>query len=161
MEIKDIKELIKALDQSSISKLEFVQGDQVIMLEKEKKEAPNMFVPAVSPVSIQGAPVAPVGADGVVPSVDALSQSVVEEKNIKSAVDVLAPLVGVFYSAASPDADPFVEVGQVVNEGDTLCILEAMKVLNEIKATKSGKVAAIHAANGDVVEFNQVLMEIK
>jgi len=154
MEIKDIKELIEALDQSSVAKLEFVQGDHVIILEKEKKEVPVVVTQAA------------VGAEVTTTSAEVLSQSVVssqsteEEKNTNSAAQVLAPLVGVFYKASSPDAEPFVKVGQHVNEGDTVCILEAMKVLNEIKAPKAGTVVAIHVDNGDVVEFNQVLMEI-
>ena len=155
MEIKDIKELIKALDESTVAKLEFVQGEHVVTLEKEKKEV-------VAPI-YQSSP--PVTAAAIVPEASAVqvtqSPSVEQEENTKSTTEVKAPLVGVFYVASSPVAEPFVKVGQQVSEGDTICILEAMKVLNEIKASTSGVITAIHVVNGDVVEFDQVLMEIE
>jgi acetyl-CoA carboxylase biotin carboxyl carrier protein len=157
MEMKDIKELIRALDQSSIAKLEVVQGDHVITLEKE---AAVVVTQAAQSAAGQLAPLASLSAEEPLPPVEGVSQSVAAGQNMKSTVDVRAPLVGVFYQAASPDAAPFVQIGQFVNEGDTVCILEAMKVLNEIKATKSGTIMAIHVDNGAVVEFNQILMEI-
>ncbi|MCL1991128.1 MAG: acetyl-CoA carboxylase biotin carboxyl carrier protein [Defluviitaleaceae bacterium] len=160
MDMKDIQALIETLDHSSISKLEWVKGDQIITLEKEKKELPVVVAPTVSPVtgviSAGDVPLAPV--ETPVP-VDA-SQNVVKAQALEATTQVLAPLVGVFYQASSPEAQPFVEVGQRISEGETLCILEAMKVLNEIKAPKSGVIVAIHVNNGDVVEFDQVLMEI-
>lgn len=156
--MKEIKELIEALDQSSIAKLKWVQGDYELKLEKEKQQVSAVAMPQVaSPVT---GSVVVANDDTRQPSVEVPLQHVAEEKKTTSTVDVLAPLVGVFYQASSPEADPFVKVGQHVDEGETVCILEAMKVLNEIKAPKSGTVVAIHVENGDVAEFNQVLMEI-
>jgi len=156
MELKDIKELIKALDDSSIAKLELVQGDHVIMLEKERNEPTVLMA--------QGAHPTPTVASMPMATSEHLEeapiQNVSEEKSMESVTAVLAPLVGVFYQAASPDSDPFVKVGQAVNKGDTICILEAMKVLNEIKAPVSGVVKQVYVNNGDVVEFDQLLMEI-
>jgi len=156
MEMKDIKALIEVLDQSTVAKLEFTQGEHVIKLEKEKKEVVAPVYQSATPVMVEGSTqvAAPIAAT------DALAPAVVENKQSKSTTDVVAPLVGVFYTASSPEAEPFVKVGQFVNAGDTVCILEAMKVLNEIKTPKSGTVVAIHAQNGDVAEFDQVLMEI-
>ena len=154
MKVEDIKILIEALDQSSIAKLEFAHGDHVLKLEKEKKDMSAVVTQVVNPVANQ---LMPVGDDIVVASEEVSSQKVEKDASI---VNVLAPLVGVFYQASSPGTEAHVKVGQYVNEGDTVCILEAMKVLNEIKAPKSGTILAIHVKNGDVVEFNQVLMEI-
>jgi len=148
MEIKEIKELMEMLEKSSIAELEFSNDDYKIKLKKEKQESAFVVAQPAHPITPQ------------IASAEALIQSVVEEKEKKSTVDVLAPLVGVYYQGSSPEAEPFVKVGQAVNVGDTVCILAAMKVLNEIKAPASGTVVAIHVKNGDVVEFNQVLLEI-
>ena len=157
MEIKEIKELMEVLEQSSIAKLKFETDDYKLELEKEQKEMPIVVTQAVNPVATQVVPL--VASDGA-SLVEAPVSSVVNEVETKSTAQVFAPLVGVFYQASTPEAEPFVKVGQQVKEGDTLCILEAMKVLNEIKAPSAGTVVAIHVDNGDVVEFNQVLMEI-
>jgi len=157
MEIKDIKELIKALDESSVGKLEFVKNDQVLILEKEKTEqivyASKSETTAKSYVDVV--------ADGNVTKTDDVVATVEEEKEVGTKTEVRAPLVGVFYASSSPEADPFVAVGDKVAAGDTICILEAMKVLNEIKAPVSGIVKEIFVQNGDVVEFDQVLLEIE
>ena len=152
MEIKDIKELIDALDKSSVAKLEFVQGDHIIILEKELAQPVYQTVQPVVTEKISTTPLQTAIENPVV-TVEA------EEKKNKG-TELKAPLVGVFYVASSPEAPAFVEIGQRVEKGETVCILEAMKVLNEIKAPISGTVTAIYASNGDVVEFDQVLMEI-
>ena len=156
MEIKDIGELIKILDESTIAKLEFFQGDNMVTLEKEKNETPTMLTQTTTPMATMDSTL----ISEAQPLVDAPAQKVSEEKNKKPTTLVHAPLVGVFYQAASPDSASFVKVGQVVNKGDTVCIIEAMKVLNEIKASVSGVVEQIHVNDGDVVEFDQILMEI-
>ena len=153
MEIKDIKELIDALDQSSVAKLEFVQGDHIITLEKELAQPVYQTVQPVVTEKISTNDSLQTATENPVVVVEA------EEKK-SSGTELKAPLVGVFYVASSPEAQAFVEVGQHVEKGETVCILEAMKVLNEIKAPISGTVTAIYANNGDVVEFDQVLMEI-
>ena len=157
MDIKEIKELIKVLDESSLAKLEFVQGDYAITLEKEKNEPVAMMAPVASLAE----PVisTPVGEAVSLVNTQGLAVSEPEIETTSTTL-VYAPLVGIFYQAASPEAEPFVKVGQVINEGDTICIVEAMKVLNEIKAPVSGVVKQIHVSNGEVVEFDQVLMEI-
>ena len=101
-------------------------------------------------------PAAPVPATGA----EALGVTHEEPAPVKEGTLVLAPTVGVFYSAPSPDARPFVEVGDQVKKGDTLCIIEAMKLMNEIPAELDGTVAEICVGNGQVVEFNQPLFRI-
>jgi len=157
VEIKDIKELIDALDKSSVAKLEFVQGDHVITLEKEKKEMVQPVYQNMQPM-MMAEPIVPKITPGTITESPVVV--VDKEENEKLTTEVKAPLVGVFYVASSPESEPFVKVGQGVEAGETVCILEAMKVLNEIKAPISGTVTAIHVANGDVVEFDQVLLEI-
>ena len=156
MELKDIKELIKSLDESSVAKLEFVQGEYAITLEKEKTEPVVMMPQPTHPVT----PVISAPVEVNQPVLEASTEAAVTKEQVSSTTSVLAPLVGVFYQAASPESEPFVKVGQAVHAGDTICILEAMKVLNEIKAPASGVVKEIHVSNGDVVEFDQLLMEI-
>jgi len=150
MELQAIKELIAAVDKSSITKFKFESDDFKLKLEKEQANVAHAVVQSVNPVE----------ADVLTTVTEVPVQNVVKTEVAKSAIDVVAPLVGVFYEASGPGIEPFVKVGQSVNEGDTVCILEAMKVLNEIKAPATGVVTQIYVANGDVVEFGQVLMEI-
>lgn len=166
LKINEIKELIEALDQSSVANLKLTKDDFELKLEKPKPAKVEKIVEqvAMSPnradSQVAAKSQAAVEAEISVTSVAHSPQPVVEAESNKSTTPVLAPLVGVFYQASSPDSDPFVKEGQTVNEGDTICILEAMKVLNEIKAPASGKVLQIHVKDGDVVEFDQALMEI-
>lgn len=151
MELQAIKELIAAVDKSSITKFKFESDDFKLKLVKEKTDVPVVAAQSVNPIE----------TDVLTPSVEVPLQNVVKTEVTKSTIEVVAPLVGVFYEASGPGIDPFVRVGQSVNEGDTVCILEAMKVLNEIKAPATGCVTRIYVANGDIVEFGQVLMEIE
>lgn len=150
MEIKDIQTLIQTLDESSVAKLKWVQGDQVITLEKERADRPVILTSEAAPMPVPAAAIQP----SVQPAVLEAAQPKIAGTFVK------APLVGVFYGASSPEADPFVKVGQRVQKGETVCILEAMKVLNEIKAPASGILQEILVENGQVVEFDQILMEI-
>lgn len=154
--IEEIKEIITALDNSSVTEVELTCGNGEKIKLKKRNE---VKVVAAEPVEIPVAPVAP-----VVPVAPAASQAApaaevapaeTEGKEIKS------PMVGVFYAAASPDSEPYVQVGQTVKKGDTLCIIEAMKLMNEINAEESGVITEICAKNGDLVQFGQPLFKIK
>jgi len=140
MEMKKVRELIKIFEKSEVHKIEVEQDGLRIKLEKETKQV----VQATSQVA---------------------QMPVVEEKVIEPTEDnstkVKAPLVGTFYTAPSPDAEPFVSKGTTVKKGDVLCIIEAMKVMNEIQAPESGVVKEILVNNGDMVEFDQVIMKIE
>ena len=152
MDINEIKALIELVDKSSFSVLAFKKGDEELVLKKSNAEG-KLVVPtktaSKSAVSVQ---------DNTVENDGAKRQQEKEPK--KNTISILAPLVGVFYQSPSPDVEPFVTIGQTVQKGETVCIIEAMKILNEIKAPVSGKITEIHVNSGDVVEFNQILMEI-
>ena len=188
MDINEIKTLIEIVDKSSFGVLAFKKGDLELVLKKSNIEEKNVLLKEnASPkeqvvskgnVSLKGnfpkekvVPKTVMQKEAVmpketIPEVDILgkdsndSTNQQQEKAPKSIKKVLAPLVGIFYQASSPEAEPFVTVGQMVQKGDTVCIIEAMKILNEIKAPASGKVMKIYVNNGDVVEFNQTIMEI-
>ena len=151
MDINEIKMLIELLDQSSLNHLELKKADFELTLKKpmfEKNADPSKKV--IHEETSQKM-IRTVGKDSPI------QQEEIEHAKTKK---VLAPLVGVFYQASSPEAGLFVTTGQTVKEGETLCIIEAMKILNEIKAPASGKITKIHVKNADIVEYGQVLMEI-
>lgn len=154
--IEEIKEIITALDNSSVTEVELTCGNGEKIKLKKRNE---VKVVAAEPVEIPVAPVAPVvpvapAAPQASPAAEA-APAETEGKEIKS------PMVGVFYAAASPDSEPYVQVGQTVKKGDTLCIIEAMKLMNEINAEESGVITEICAKNGDLVQFGQPLFKIK
>lgn len=153
--IDEIKEIINALDNSSVTEVELTCGNGEKIKLKKRSEvklvaAEPIEVPA-APMVIPAAPAAPTAP--AAPAAEAAP--VAEGKEIKS------PMVGVFYAAASPDSDPYVQVGQAVKKGDTLCIIEAMKLMNEINAEESGVITEICVKNGDLVQFGQPLFKIK
>ncbi len=151
MDLRKLKTLIDLVGESDIAELEITEGDDKVRIVKAT-HAQAMVAP---PVTYAAAPAAaPATADtapgGVEPAVAAVDEGAL----------VKAPMVGTFYRAPSPGASPFVEVGQTVKEGEPLCIIEAMKLLNEIEADKSGVVQEILVDNGEPVEFGQPLFVI-
>lgn len=153
--IDEIKEIITALDNSSVTEVELTCGNGEKIKLKKRSEvklvaAEPIEVPA-APMVIPAAPAAPTAPAAPV----AEATPVAEGKEIKS------PMVGVFYAAASPDSAPYVQVGQAVKKGDTLCVIEAMKLMNEINAEESGVITEICVKNGDLVQFGQPLFKIK
>ncbi|OEE79376.1 acetyl-CoA carboxylase biotin carboxyl carrier protein [Vibrio genomosp. F6] len=153
MDIRKIKKLIELVEESGIAELEISEGEESVRISRNHTGAPApiqyaaapMAAPAAAPVA--AAPVA-VAAEESAPAVAAGHQ-------------VLSPMVGTFYGASSPDAKPFVKVGQQVTAGETLCIVEAMKMMNQIEADKSGVVVAILVEDGQPVEFDQPLVVIE
>lgn len=146
MNTKKIKELIDLMHENGLTEIEVENEGFKIKLSKRGQaiEQTASFVPSgATPVS---------GSGGKTGS---------PVKNIGNAREVKAPMVGTFYSAPSPEAEPFVEVGSIVNKGDVLCIVEAMKLMNEIKSEFSGKVIDILVENAEAVEFGQVLFLIE
>ncbi len=151
MDIRKIKKLIELVEESGISELEISEGEESVRISRNSTApvAPVQYAAAPAPVAAAAAPAAaPVAAEAAAPAVPAGHQ-------------VLSPMVGTFYGAPSPDAKPFVKVGQQVNAGDTLCIVEAMKMMNQIEADKSGVVTAILVEDGQPVEFDQALVIIE
>ena len=147
MDVKKIESLARLMQETGLTGLELVEDGQQLRLERQ--------VEVVAAPVAAAAPAAPaaVGAE-------ALGVTHEAPQPAKEGPLVLSPTVGVFYSAPSPDARPFVEVGDQVKKGDTLCIIEAMKLMNEIPAELDGTVAEICVGNGQVVEFNQPLFRI-
>ena len=141
-DIDYVEKLAKVLADNSLTEISLEDGEQAITLRKEVMGvAAAPVVTASAPQSVQNAPV--------------------EQKEVKKGKPLTSPMVGTFYSAPSPDADPFVKVGQTVKEGDVVCIVEAMKLMNEIEAEFAGKVVEICVEDGQPVEFGQVLMYIE
>ena len=143
----DVKEFIEMLEGTSLSVLEIKNGDgSAIRLEKAISAAPAVVMQANAPASVnESAPVAPA----------APSAPVAEGKTINS------PIVGVFYAAPSPDSNPYVSVGQKISKGDTICIVEAMKCMNEIQSELDGEVTEVLVKDGDLVEYGQPLFRVK
>ena len=146
MDLRQIKNLMKEFEDSTIHKLEINDKEFSIKLEKEDKKVFSSTPIIEMATPSQGVPVA-----------EAVNS--VEEK-VNTYNEVKAPLVGTFYQSPSPDSDPFVSVGSKVNKGDTLFIIEAMKVMNEITAPVSGTVMSLNVSDGAMVEFGQVILEI-
>ena len=149
MNLKEIKEIISLMEEHNLSEIEIEKGDQKIKLRKTLKPAPGAY--AEGPIAIQ--------------------QFHQPEKNIqpaesqeiktKNLVEIKAPIVGTFYRSASPDAASFVEPGQEIEIGQVVCIIEAMKLMNEIKSEVRGKVIDILVENADPIEFGQILFLIE
>ncbi|EGR1588253.1 acetyl-CoA carboxylase biotin carboxyl carrier protein [Vibrio parahaemolyticus] len=152
MDIRKIKKLIELVEESGIAELEISEGEESVRISRHGTAAPAPVHYAAAPVAAS-APVAAPVADA--PAAEAPVAAV------PAGHQVLSPMVGTFYRSPSPDAKSFVEVGQKVNAGDTLCIVEAMKMMNQIEADKSGVVTAILVEDGQPVEFDQPLVVIE
>jgi len=149
-EIDYIEKLAKIIADNELTEISLENGEQAITIRKDLPEivsAPAVAAPAPAPV-VCSTTVTPV-------------HTVEVEKDAPKGKPITSPMVGTFYAAPSPDAEPFVEVGKNITEGDVVCIVEAMKLMNEIKAECSGKVTQICVSNGDPVEFGQVLMYVE
>ncbi len=149
MDLRKLKTLIDLVSESNVTELEITEAEGKIRIVKSSG-MPMQPVQVVS--GVQSVPMA--SSTVVVPTSMAPTPEVAAGHTVKS------PMVGTFYGSASPGASPFVEIGSTVKEGDTLCIIEAMKILNEIEADKSGIVSQILCQNGQAVEYGQPLFMI-
>jgi len=148
VDIRKIKKLIELLEGSSLTEIEIVEGEESVHL--------------VRGGAVQtAAALAPAPVTAAVPAVVAEPAVVEDEDQIPEGEAVLAPMVGTFYAASSPEAQPFVSLGQSVGVGDTLCIIEAMKMFNQIEADIAGTVVAILVETGQPVEYDQPLFVIR
>ena len=153
MDIRKIKKLIELVEESGIAELEISEGEESVRISRNGTAAPAPVHYAAAPAPVAAAP-APAAA-APAPAAEAAAPAV------PAGHQVLSPMVGTFYRSPSPDAKSFVEVGQTVSAGDTLCIVEAMKMMNQIEADKSGVVTAILVEDGQPVEFDQPLVVIE
>lgn len=151
MKFEEIRELVKLMDEYHLSEVKVENGDNNIYLRR----GDNTVAAAAAPVIIPApaVPVAAAAAPAAAPAAPAAPAV--------PAVTIDSPLVGTFYKAASPDAAPFVQVGDRVNPDTTLCIIEAMKVMNEVKAEKSGVIKEILVENGQPVEYGQPMFVLE
>jgi acetyl-CoA carboxylase biotin carboxyl carrier protein len=168
MNQKELRELIEFLVEKDIAEFEMERGDLKLHIKRGANSAPPPIIQA-APVVTQAVPVAPIPAPvggpiasvaepAQAPSTVAAAPAPSEEANLHI---VKSPMVGTFYEAPSPGAPPFVSAGASVKEGQVLCIIEAMKLMNEIEADASGEVAKIFISNGSPVEYGQPLFGIR
>jgi acetyl-CoA carboxylase biotin carboxyl carrier protein len=151
MDIRKVKKLIELIESSGIAELEITEGEESVRISRS---------PSPAPVAYAAPPAAPAPAAAAPPAAAPAPAAAPEVADGPDGTRIEAPMVGTFYSSSSPDAEPFVKVGDEVNAGDTLCIIEAMKMMNQIEAEVSGRIAAIQVQNGEPVEFGQVLFVI-
>jgi acetyl-CoA carboxylase biotin carboxyl carrier protein len=144
MDIRKIKKLIEMLQDSDLKEIEVSQGDESVRISRDNKSQTY---------------VEPVIQKQVVHEANVASEKVVQQEEVEGN-QITSPIVGTFYRKPSPDKDPFIKVGDVVQEGDVLCIIEAMKMMNEIKSDFSGKVVSINVEDGQPVEYGQHIITI-
>ncbi|MBV5322439.1 MAG: acetyl-CoA carboxylase biotin carboxyl carrier protein [Rhodoferax sp.] len=150
MDLRKLKTLIDLVSESNVSELEITEAEGKVRIVKGSGMMAPQYVQTHVPVQTMPAAMAPLASELAAPAV------VAETGHITK-----SPMVGTFYRSASPDAKAFVELGDAVKEGDTICIIEAMKILNEIEADKTGTIKRILAENGQAVEYGQPLFIIE
>jgi acetyl-CoA carboxylase biotin carboxyl carrier protein len=155
MDIRKVKKLIELLEESGISELEISEGEESVRISRHPRV--SMAAPAaVGPLQNPPAPIAPAAPASAKPATAAG-----EHKPRNDDQTITSPMVGTYYSASAPGAKTFVEIGQEIKVGQILCIIEAMKMMNQIESDKAGRVTAILAKNGEPVEFGQPLFIIE
>ena len=150
MDIRKVKKLIEMLEASNLQEIEIQEGEESVRLVKNK----TYSNPINQQVYVPSAP------ENIVPSVSAIKEVPETSESETAGDEISSPMVGTFYSSASPGSKPFITVGDNVNEGDVVCIVEAMKMMNEIKSEFSGKVLSVNIENSEPVEYGQTLFVI-
>ena len=154
MDLRKLKTLIDLVSDSNVSELEITEAEGKVRIVKAMVHAPAIAAPSYATAPVAAAPVAMASAPQV-------AEAPAAEPLPDPSHRVTSPMVGTFYRSASPGAKAFVEVGDTVKEGETICIIEAMKILNEIEADKSGTVKEILCQNGQAVGYGQALLIIE
>ncbi len=154
MDIRKVKKLIELLEESGIAEIEITEGEEAVRISRYPQHIPAAPV-APAPVAVAAPAAAPAPAPAAAPAAEAPAGD-----SGPSGHTVLSPMVGTFYRSPSPEAEAFVKVGDQVNVGDVLCIIEAMKMMNQIEAEVSGVVKSIELENGQPVEFGEPLFVI-
>ena len=150
MDIRKVKKLIEMLEDSNLEEIEIQEGEESVRLVKSNRQHQGITTQSIT-----------------VPQNDVVREQPSEEENAEATVadkqeanSINSPMVGTFYASASPGAKPFVSVGDLISEGDVVCIVEAMKMMNEIKSEFSGTVLSVNVENSEPVEYGQSLFEI-
>jgi acetyl-CoA carboxylase biotin carboxyl carrier protein len=155
MDIRKVKKLIELLDETGVAEIEIKEGEESVRISRHPSGGTFAMMPQHMmygpPPAPAAAPAAPAAAPAAAPTPAAASAD----------QTVTAPMVGTFYSAPAPGAKPFVDIGSEVKPGDVLCIIEAMKMMNQIESDKAGRIVSVLAKNGDPVEFGQPLFVIE
>jgi len=151
MDIRKVKKLIELLDESGIAEIEITEGEESVRISRYSQNAPPVMTAAPAP--------APAPAPAAAPAA-ATTEPAAPKEPEETGFQVTAPMVGTFYASSSPGAAPYVQVGDRVSEGDTLCIIEAMKMMNQIEADVAGVIKSIRIQNGEPVEYGQTLFVI-
>jgi len=166
MELKELFDLIDKFESSSLSEFRYEHAEERVVLKRESEQQESSLPYYTQPVMVQphaavsaAAPVSPGGGGAAGEAVGAAETPTKE--SAPGIEQITSPIVGTFYRSASPDSPPFVHEGDVVASGQTLCILEAMKVMNELEAEFNMEVVAILAKNGDMVDFGTPLFEVR
>ncbi|MCK6437392.1 acetyl-CoA carboxylase biotin carboxyl carrier protein [Rivihabitans pingtungensis] len=152
MDLRKLKKLIDLVEESGIAELEVTEGEEKVRITRVQAGA-AMAYPAMTQVALPQAAMAPAAAPAAAAPAEAAKPST--QNAVKS------PMVGTFYRSATPGGKPFAEIGQNVSVGDTLCIIEAMKLMNEIESDRAGVIKAILVENGEPVEFGEPLFVIE
>jgi acetyl-CoA carboxylase biotin carboxyl carrier protein len=156
MDIRKVKKLIELLDETGVAEIEIKEGEESVRISRHPAGATYAMMPQHMAYGQAPAPApAPVAAPA--PSAAAVAAAAQAQAD----QTVTAPMVGTFYSASTPGAKPFVDIGSEVKAGDVLCIIEAMKMMNQIESDKAGRIVSVLAKNGDPVEFGQPLFVIE
>jgi acetyl-CoA carboxylase biotin carboxyl carrier protein len=154
MDLRKLKTLIDLVEASDISELELTEGEEKVKISRQNNKAQSL-----APVNYVQQPIQPpVNQQPQAQTEEPLGK--VDTTTIDNKDAITSPMVGTFYRSASPDSAPFIDIGSTVKKGETLCIIEAMKILNEIESDKEGTISKILIENGQPVEFGQPLFEI-
>lgn len=156
MDIRKIKKLIELLQETDVAEIEITEGEETIRINRQ-----GAVTPAVAPMMYQQPLMMPPAQSASAPAPSAPAESTPAPAPKKSGKIIRSPMVGTFYAAPSPDVDNFVSIGQDVKVGDTVCIIEAMKMFNRIESDFSGKIVEILVANGQPVEYDEPLFVVE
>ena len=146
MDLRKIKKLIEMLQESDLNEIEVKEGEESVRINRKKESIIHTSIPSVSEKTST-------------PNNDI--NHIDESMNSENYEKIVSPMVGTFYRKPAPDKEPFVEVGQTIKKGDTVCIIEAMKMMNQVKSEFDGTVVSIDIEDGEPVEFNQTLISIE
>jgi len=159
MDIRKVKKLIELLDETGVAEIEIKEGEESVRISRHPSGGSFAMMPQHMMYGPPPAPAAAPAAAAVTPA--AAAAAVAAAAAATADQTVTAPMVGTFYSAPAPGAKPFVDIGSEVKTGDVLCIIEAMKMMNQIESDKAGRIVSVLAKNGDPVEFGQPLFVIE
>lgn len=152
MDLRKIKKLIEMLQESDLNEIEVKEGEESVRINRKKEGVVHTSTPISVGQNLNQ-------SSAPLPQTD--SSEIESEQAAEDLNHITSPMVGTFYRKPAPDKEPFIEVGQTVKKGDTVCIIEAMKMMNQVKSEFDGKVIAINIEDGDPVEFGQELISIE